>query len=188
MTDKKLSEITKIPLSTINGYKKSDDYRLLLYNILKKIPNLESLYEEVIEEQKSKKNIKWTIKDLFDGVSKLKEFDDYDFFIKGSEPYGPLGNGKSLMPLFFDFYATDSNNNLVLFDFRPTILYGIKLEDVIDRIHNSVGIDNFNSIKVCFLTYKSEKRKINEKYDFLIKSVSEVLKIDSENLSLKGIY
>jgi len=185
MTDTELSKITKIPLSTINGYKKSDNYKLLLYKVLKKVPNLESLYADVINEQKEKKT-KWSIRSLYETISKLEEYKNYDFFTKDSKENGPLGPATTIMPFIFDCYAVDDEKNFILFDFRPTLLYGKKLEEIMDKMISVLG-ESYNSVEVCLLTYKLTERVVDKKYNLKIKSISEVLNIDVDKLLLKGI-
>jgi len=60
LQDKELNKIIGIPLRTLNDWKKSENYRRVLYEVLKGLPSkyLESVKKKLEEEDKLKNSLK----------------------------------------------------------------------------------------------------------------------------------
>jgi hypothetical protein len=169
MTDTELSKITRIPLSTINSYKKSNNDKTLLYFVLKNIPNLGEIYDRVIDERQLKIYSRTDLEnDLYKKISNMAEYTNYTF------SKGIVGDSS-----MYDFYATN-NDKIVVFDVRPTLVYGKKFEDLIKKIYSSIS-EEYSHVEICFLTLYPKER-YTFKYNVTIKSIGDILSVPDEKL------
>ncbi len=183
MTDTELSKITNISLSTLNGYKNSNSDKMLLYHVLKEIPNLSSIYDKVIKDNKFLvKRYPKLMDELYDELSNVSEYEKYDFEKNVHVEYTITENGKDISKMTkYDFCATNGKDKIIIFKVRQVLLYGKKLEAVIERMYQSAK-DEYKSIEICFLTLNPGKRAIESECDVSIKSIGKILSISDDKL------
>ena len=183
MTDTELSKITNISLSTLNGYKNSNSDKTLLYYVLKEISDLPSLYDDVIKKNKFVvESYPELEQKLYDGVSNLSEYKKYNFEKDVRVKQMINMNGKEISKTVeYDFCATDGQDKIIIFDVRPVLLYGKKLEAMVERMYQSAK-GNYKSIEICFLTLNPGERAIESKCTVSIKSIGEIFSISDDKL------
>jgi len=183
MTDTELSKITHIPLSTLNGYKKSNNDKTLLYYVLKSIPNLATIYDKVIDEYGLMVTSYPELEErLYDKLSTMPEYSNYTFDKRVHVSYETKkDNEDTTVSIEYDFCATENENKIIIFEVRPVLLYGKKLEAMIKPLYESAK-DKYRSVEICFLTLNPKERNIDTVCDVTMKSIGELLSIPDDKL------
>ena len=167
----------------MNGYKNSNSDKTLLYHLLKEVSDLPGLYNKVIKDNKFLvQSYPQLEAKLYDEVSNLSEYKKYNFEKDVRVKHMINMNGKEISKTVeYDFCATDGQDKIIIFEVRPVLLYGKKLEAMIETLHESAK-SNYKSIEICFLTLNPGERDIESKCDVSIKSIGEILSISDDKL------
>lgn len=183
MTDTEISKITKISLSTLNGYKNSNGDKALLYYLLKSMNNLDKIYSNIIQDNQLKL-FKYTQleNELFALFSKNLEYVNFDFkqemkFVREIKDE----KGTKTIRNVFDFCAVNGEEKIIIFEVKTTLPYGTKLEKIIEGMYDAVK-DKYKSIEICFLTLPPKERKFTSKCKVTIESIGNILGIDDEKI------